>query len=220
MALPPGRQTPHDYVTNIQKRLGNRLWEGDGQCRCCGSFLASQRENAETCSTPEATWEHCACVHAVVWGMKLADPGITTEPRGLTVSQSRLADIFTTAAVPGRSAALDVCVASSIAAAARGDAAQVAFDRKLAHCRNLIVRQQNIHYRPLVWTADARPHPAVARTLQYAADIRFQQEWGSICRRSPFIADGSMKSKSLSCGGGPSRLARFSQIPLRGWGGS
>ena len=39
------------------------------------------------------------------------------------------AEIFTTAAVPGRSAALDVCVASSIAAAARGDAAQAAFDR-------------------------------------------------------------------------------------------
>ena len=42
--------------------------------------------------------------------MKLADPGITTEPRGITASQSRPADIFTTAAVPGRSAVLDVCV--------------------------------------------------------------------------------------------------------------
>ena len=51
--------------------------------------------------------------------MKLADPGITTEPRGLTASQSRPADIFTIDAVPGRSAALDVCVTSSIAAAAR-----------------------------------------------------------------------------------------------------
>ena len=41
--------------------------------------------------------------------LKLADPGITTEPRGLTETQSRLADLFTTAAVPGRSAGLDVC---------------------------------------------------------------------------------------------------------------
>ena len=38
---------------------------------------------------------------------------------------------FTTAA--GRSAALDVCVASSNAAAARVDAAQAAFDRKTSH---------------------------------------------------------------------------------------
>ena len=99
--------------------------------------------------------------------MKLADPG------GLTVSQSRPADIFTTAAVPGRSAALDVCLASSTAGAARGDAAQAAFDRKLSCYRNEIVelRQQGIHYRPLIWTADGRPHPSVTRTLQYAADI-------------------------------------------------
>ena len=31
--------------------------------------------------------------------------------------------------------------------------------------------EQNIHFLPLVWTADGRPHPAVTRTLQYAADI-------------------------------------------------
>ena len=80
---------------------------------------------------------------------------------------------FAIAAVPGRSAALDVCVASSIAAAACGDAAQTAFDRKLSHKRNEIgeLRQRGIHYRPRVWTADGRPHPAVTRLLQYAADI-------------------------------------------------
>ena len=50
--------------------------------------------------------------------------------QGPTASQSRPADTFTTAADPVRSAALDVCVASSIAAAARGDAAQAAFDRE------------------------------------------------------------------------------------------
>ena len=33
------------------------------------------------------------------------------------------------------------------------------------------LRGQDILYRPLVWTADGRPHPAVTRTLQYAADI-------------------------------------------------
>ena len=78
--------TPHDHITNVQKRLGNKLWEGDGQCRCCGSFLDPQLESAETCSTAEATRGHYACVHAVVCGMKLADPGITTEPRGFTAT--------------------------------------------------------------------------------------------------------------------------------------
>ena len=28
-----------DYITNVQKRLGNRAWTGFGQCRLCGSFL-------------------------------------------------------------------------------------------------------------------------------------------------------------------------------------
>ena len=80
--------TPHDYITNAQKRLGNRAWTGFGDCPLC------------------------ACVHAVLCGLKLTDPRPTTDPRGLTATQPRPADIFTAVAVPGRSAALDVCVAS------------------------------------------------------------------------------------------------------------
>ena len=140
--------TPHDYVTNVQKRLGNRTWTGFGQCRLCGSFL----DHGELCSTAEATQGHYACVHAVSGGLKLADPGVTTEPRrltesksrqlkladlgtttetrGLTETQCKLADLFT-AAVPGLSAALGVCAwPRSNAAAARGDAAQAALIAK------------------------------------------------------------------------------------------
>ena len=172
VALPAGRvcgKCPHA----ARRHHGNRIWVRDGQCRRCGCVPGPQLEHAETCSNAEATRRHYAWVHAVVCGMKLADPGITTEPRGLTASQSRPADILTTATVSGRSAALDVCVASSVAAAARGDAAQAAFDPKLTLYRNELgeLRQQKIHYRPLVWTGDGRPHPAVTRTLQYAADI-------------------------------------------------
>ena len=82
------------------RKLGCRLWVGGGQCRCCGSFLDPKLEHAETCSTAEATRGHYACVHAVLCGMKLADPGITTEHRGLTASQSRPVDILTNIAVP------------------------------------------------------------------------------------------------------------------------
>ena len=105
--------------------------------------------------------------------MKLADPAVTTEPRGLTSTTSRPADIFTTAAVPGRGAALDVCVASPNAAAAMGDAAEAAFRRKLRRYRREIqeLSAAGIAFRPLVWTADGRPHPAAIRTLRFAADI-------------------------------------------------
>ena len=95
--------------------------------------------------------------------LKLADPAVTTEPRGLTETQSIPADIFTTAAVPGRSAALDECVASKNAAGVSG----------ISNCKRESpnLRAQGIVCRPLVWAADGRPHPAVPRTLQYAADI-------------------------------------------------
>ena len=161
VALPPGRvrgKSPDAArLYNVQRRLGNRLWVGGGQCRCCGSFQDPQSEHAETCSTAEATRGHYyACVHAVVCGMELADPGITTEPRGLT------ADIFTTAAVTGRSAALDVCWPPPL-------------QRQLAETQhrpllnaNSRTTEMKLRNCPLIWTVDGRPDPAVIRTLQYA----------------------------------------------------
>ena len=68
--------TPHDYVTNEQKRLGNRTYTRFGQCRLCASFLGSHLEHGETWSIAETTHGHYACVHAVLGGLKLADPMI------------------------------------------------------------------------------------------------------------------------------------------------
>ena len=103
----------------------------------------------------------------------MADSSLQTEVRGLTDTHLRPADILTTAAVPGRSAALDVCIASSSAAAAHGDACEAAFRRKLQHYRDIIpqLAEAEIAFRPMVWTADGRPHPAVVRTLRFAAKL-------------------------------------------------
>jgi hypothetical protein len=162
-----------DFVVNVQKRLGCRSYTGAAMCRICGSQLDTHLEHSETCSTAEATRGHYACVRAVVDGVRLADPAVTTEPRGLTSTTSRPADIFTTAAVPGRSAALDVCVASPNAAAAMGDAAASAYRRKLHRYRREVreLAAAGIAFRPLVWTADGRPHAAVMRTLRFAAEV-------------------------------------------------
>ena len=165
-----GSVLTHDCITNVQKRLG-RSWTGFGR-RICGSFMDPQLEHGPA-APPMPNRGHYACVRAVLGGLKLADPGIIMEPGGLTDTQSRPADLFTAAAFPARSEALDVCVASPNEAAARGDAPQAAFDRKLSHHWQKLqdLRNQGIHYHPLVWTADGRSHPAVIRTLQYAADI-------------------------------------------------
>ena len=86
------------FATGIKRNL-----------QCCGSHTRPQRLRAR-----------------VAWGVKLADPGVATEPRGLTETTSMLADIFTSAAVSARGAALDVCVSSS------------AFDRDVSHYRRKI----------------------------------------------------------------------------------
>ena len=54
-----------------------------------------------------------------------------------------------------------------------GDAAEAAFRRKLHHYRDVIpeLAAAGIVFRPLIWTADARPHPATVRTLRYAAGV-------------------------------------------------
>ena len=119
-------------------------------------------------------------------GLKLADPGVTTELQGRTEATSRLADISTTAAVPGRSAASGVCAASSHAAAARGDAAQAAFARTTSHYRAAIpdLRARGSVCRPLVWTANDWPHPAVTCSIQYAADIPACPQWATSVRKN------------------------------------
>ncbi len=162
-----------DYVANVQRRLGARLIAGHPPCRICGAPLDPQLEHSETCATAEATRGHYACVRSLVEGLRLADPTVTTEPVGLTSTSERPADILTSAAVPGRSAALDVCVASPNSASARGDAAAAAFRRKLRRYRQAIreLSRAGIAFRPMIWTADARPHPAVVRTLRFAAGI-------------------------------------------------
>jgi hypothetical protein len=111
-------------------------------------------------------------VRALVDELRLADSAVKTEPRGLTSTNTRPADIFTNAAVPGRCAALDVCVASPNASAAGDDAAEAAFKRKLNHYKDIIpeLHRARISFRPMIWTADGRPHPAVTRTLRFAAE--------------------------------------------------
>eukprot|EP00973_Karenia_brevis_P013670 1854949-Karenia_brevis.AAC.1 len=68
--------------------------------------------HCETCAPAAATRGHYSVVHAVADGLRLADPSLTTEAPGLTGTSLRPADILSSAALPGRSAALDVTVTS------------------------------------------------------------------------------------------------------------
>ena len=71
--------TPHDCITNVQRRLGDRAWTGIWRMPL---FLEPQLEHGETCSAAEATRGHHTCVRAAVWallrnaeGSQLRNPG-------------------------------------------------------------------------------------------------------------------------------------------------
>ena len=211
--------TPHDYITNVQKRLGSRVWVGGGQCRCCGSFLDPQLEHAETCSTAEATRGHYACVRAVVCGMKLADPGITTEPRGLTAPGQL---IFSPALLSPDAVRPWMCawppplqqqpaetphrwrsiVNLHVAETKSGNCGNRAFTTAL-----FFGRRTDDRTWPLL------EHFSTQQTLHLAG-------MANRCRRNRFSASGNTKSKLLSCNGGQPWHAQFCRVLQREQSGS
>ena len=162
-----------DFILNLQKRFGASIHEGELLCRKCGEQLDAEAWHCETCAPAAATRGHYAVVKALCDGLRLADPSLITEAPGLTGTSLRPADILTSAALPGRSAALDVTVTSPENSGAGGDAASAAFRSKFRKYRHILdeLRQAGVTFRPMVWTSDGRPHSAVIRTLQYAADV-------------------------------------------------
>ena len=160
--------------------MGAQVLVADVECRICGCALDGCLEHAETCAQNEATKGHYAVVRAMADGLRMADPGVAVEVRGLADNNARPADIHTIAAVPGRRAALDVCICSLNASTAGGDAATSAFREKLRKYAAIIpqLHRDGIAFRPLIWTADGRPHPAVRRTLKFAGERLAMQGGG------------------------------------------
>ena len=99
--------TPRDYITNAQNRLGNRSYTCFGECRLCGSFLDAQLD--ETVQHRRSHWR-APCLRSrflertETHGSRIHHG--TQRAHRTTIGP---ADLFTTAAVQGRSAALDVC---------------------------------------------------------------------------------------------------------------
>ena len=77
-----------DFFVNVQKRQVAISHASALACRHCGEQLDPQAEHSEICSVAEATKGHYAWVRALVNGLRLADPAVTTEPCGLTSSTS------------------------------------------------------------------------------------------------------------------------------------
>ena len=133
-------------------------------------LLSLPFHHALCCSLAEATRGHNAVRDQLHKAARAADSSAETEPLGLIASQPTLrpADVFTSAATPGRLSALDVGICSPEAAAAGDDCTEGMRQRKLnnyaAHLGEL--EAQNVVYEPVTWSAFGRPHPATTKVLR------------------------------------------------------
>ena len=100
----------------------------------------------------------------------LADPSASVETAGLVPSAPALrpADIITSAALPGRLAALDIGVTCPEATGAGEDCCDAMYRRKRrAYAPHLheLGEEQDVAYRPMVWSAYGRAHPETEAML-------------------------------------------------------
>ena len=181
--------------------------------------MANTAEHALCCAIGESTAGHYTVVRALVDGLRVADSGVVTEVRGLVeTSSARPADVYTSAALPGRDAALDVTIAAQDAAGAGADCCATAFRGKLRKYAKLLgpLARENVGFRPMVWSAEGRSHPVVGRVLAYAADLAtrkhpdacgktFVQRW----RREIAVAIQKRKARMFkACLPAPTRRSR------------
>ncbi len=87
-------------------------------------------------------------------------------------SSARPADIYTRAALPGRDAELDITIASQDAIGAGADCCATAFNKKIRTYARLLgpLARDGVGFRPMVWSAEGRPHPVVERIVGFAAE--------------------------------------------------
>ena len=136
--------------------------------------MTTTAAHAICCAPGGSTAGHYSVVRALVDGLRVADSSVVTEVRGLVEESSeRPADIYSNAALPGRDAALDVTIAAQDALGAGEDCCATAFRRKMRRYAHLLgpLARDGVAFRPLVWSAEGRPHPVVDRVLSFAAEL-------------------------------------------------
>ena len=76
---------------------------------------------------------------------------------------------------------MDVTITFPDASTAGLDAVAAAFQDKLDKYRSILpqLHAAGIAFRPLIWSADGRPHAAVTRTLKFAAEMALRRRGGS-----------------------------------------
>ena len=146
----------HEFLTAVRLRLGAPSVDEPIVCSRCSKILDRSCCHALLRATPEATRGHYDVRDAVLALAHLADPGAETESIGLipTAPALRPADILTSAAIPGRLAALDIGVTSPDAAGAGEDCCDAMWQTKVGKYEDYAseLNAQGIRYQPMVFS--------------------------------------------------------------------
>ena len=162
------RMSEEDFLLAVKNRLGAEIAPAGASCQLCGEPLDAACSHGLCCAKAEATRGHYAVVGALCDGVAAVDPSVQTEVHGLLPTGERPADILTSAVIPGFKAACDVTIAAPDAKAAGQDCCKTAYRRKMVRYRPHFpaLRRAGIIFRPVVWSAEGRPHPSTTRLIE------------------------------------------------------
>ena len=168
--------SPTGYASDniVRIRLGAFLTDEPVLCARCGKeILERTAAHALCCAAPEGTHGHYEVRDKVLNLVQLADATATTEVPELIPSYPALrpADVYTTAALPGSGAALDIGICSPDATGAGMDCCESMWRKKRGRYEEYFeeVAANNVRYIPVVLSCYGRLHPEAADTLERIA---------------------------------------------------
>ena len=162
---------PADFGLAVRIRVGAHLVDDAFVClRCSNEVVGRTASHALCCAAPEGTHGHYDTRDQMLLAVHLADPSATSETPEIIASHPALrpADIFTSAAIPGGLAALDVGIASPDATGAGDDCVESMWRKKRGtyapHFDEM--RAFGVTCIPMVISCYGRWHPESAVTLE------------------------------------------------------
>ena len=155
---------PDEFATAVRVRLGAFLTDEPVLCPRCGeSIVERTAAHGLCCAAPEGTHGHYQARDSLLSLVHLADPAAAVEVPELIADAPALrpADIFTTAALPGCQAALDIGICSPDAAGTGLDCCETMWRKKRGRYADHHdeMRRHGIVYVPVVVSCYGRMHP-------------------------------------------------------------
>lgn len=185
-----------EFVEAVRLRLGAGGPSDAVPCALCGVTLDAAGAHASCCAIAEATRGHNHVKHELHSLARKADSTAEEEPLGLIPHRPMLrpADVFTSAAHPGRLSALDVGIGSAEAEGAGSDCAEAMRLRKLSDYGEFLesMERQNIVYCPVTWSSYGRPHASTTSVIRAPSRLAARRRGWASAREVQARAEASI----------------------------